>query len=93
MKAERFAPCPRRCAATTENQPPIHGSDNPYRCNSENPVYTCKKRIFAHRRSSDGTTPRRGSCYQKSSHIFQLKTRRNEAENTPFFERRSFYET
>ena len=38
-------------------------------------VLTCKNRIFAHRRSSDGTVPRRGSCYQKNSHVFQVKTR------------------
>lgn len=56
-------------------------------------VLTCKKRIFAHRRSSNGTTPHWSSCYQKNSCVFQVKTRRNEAENTPFFERRSFYET
>ncbi len=56
-------------------------------------VLTCNNRIFAHRRSSDGTTPRRSSCYQKNSLISQVKTRRNEAENTPFFERRAFYET
>ena len=56
-------------------------------------VLTCKNRIFPHRRSSDGTTPRRSSCYQKNSHVFQVKTQRNEAENTPFFERRSSYET
>ena len=48
-------------------------------------VLTCKNRIFAHRRSSDGTVPRRGSCYQKNSPVFQVKTRRNEAENYTFF--------
>lgn len=56
-------------------------------------VLTCKNHIFANRRSSDGTVPRRSSFYRKNSPVFQVKTRRNEAENTPFFERRAFYET
>lgn len=56
-------------------------------------VLTCKNRIFAHRRSSDGTTPRRGSCYQKNSPVLQVKTRESRAENTHIFERRAFYET
>lgn len=56
-------------------------------------VLTCKKRIFAHRRSSDGTAPRRSSFYRKNSLISQVLTRRNEAENTHIFERRAFYET
>ena len=38
-------------------------------------VLTCKNHIFANRRSSDGTVPRRGSCYQKNSLVFQVKTR------------------
>ena len=50
-------------------------------------VLTCKNRIFAHRRSSDGTTPRRSSCYQKNSLISQVKTRRNKAENHTFSEK------
>ena len=56
-------------------------------------VLTCKNRIFAHRRSSDGTTPRRSSFYRKNSLVFQVKTCESKAENTPIFERRSFYET
>lgn len=56
-------------------------------------VLTCKNRIFAHRRSSDGTVPHWSSFYRKNSSVFQVKTRRNEAEHTPIFERRSFYET
>ena len=46
-------------------------------------VLTCKNRIFAHRRSSDGTVPRRGSFYRKNSPVFQVKTRESKAKNTP----------
>ncbi len=56
-------------------------------------VMARKIRIFAHRRSSDGTVPRQSSFYRKNSLISQVKTRRNEAENTHIFERRAFYET
>ena len=56
-------------------------------------VLTCKNRIFAHRRSSDGTVPRRSSFYRKNSPVFQVKTRESRAENTHIFERRAFYET
>ena len=56
-------------------------------------VLTCKKRIFAHRRSSDGTVPHRSSFYRKNSPVFQVRTCESKAENAPFFERRSFYET
>ena len=56
------------------------------------PVYTRKKRIFAHRRSSDGIAPRRSSFYQKNSLIFQVKTCESKAENTQNFERRTTYE-
>lgn len=48
-------------------------------------VYTCKKRIIPNRRSSDGTVPHRSSFYRKNSPVFQVKTRRNEAENYTFF--------
>ena len=51
------------------------------------PVYTRKKRIFARRRSSDGTVPRRSSFYRKNSLISQVLTRRNEAENHTFSEK------
>lgn len=48
-------------------------------------VLTCKNHIFANRRSSDGTVPRRSSFYRKNSLVFQVKTRRNEAKNHTFF--------
>ena len=55
-------------------------------------VYTRKKRIFPNRRSSDGTVPHWSSFHRKKGLISQVKTRRNKAENTTIFERRSFYE-
>ena len=50
-------------------------------------VLTCKNRIFAHRRSSDGTVPHWSSFYRKNSLISQVLTRRNEAENNTFSEK------
>lgn len=55
-------------------------------------VLTCKNHIFANRRSSDGTVPRRSSFYRKNSPVFQVKTRESKAENTHIFERRTTYE-
>ena len=48
-------------------------------------VYTRKKRIIAHRRSSDGTVPRRSSFYRKKNPVSQVKTCENKAKNSTFF--------
>lgn len=48
-------------------------------------VYTCKNRIFARRRSSDGTVPHWSSFYRKNGPVFQVKTRESRAEKHHIF--------